>query len=449
MTFKNLGLSPELISTIEQVGYSAPTPVQKESIPAVLQGQDLLVCAQTGTGKTASFLLPMIDVMHHSRSRQGLCSAIVLVPTRELAIQVLENFNTLSAGTSLKAVSIVGGEVISTQERQIRKGVDMIIATPGRLLDLYDRGKLIFTHIKMVVLDEADRMLDMGFMPEVDRILSALPKLRQTLLFSATVADEIKKISTLYQIQPKEIKVKATTESQSLIEQKILKVTEDQKRPALLQILSEKPQEDQAIIFCNRKRDISGVVRFLSRNGHTTDALHGDMSQRARNETLDRFRQNQFKILVTSDVAARGIDITGISLVINHDVPIHEEDYVHRIGRTGRAGQEGVAITFVLKSDGKYFKKIESLIKKSVPEITIDWATVPQDQGAIDRETPKKEKRPRREASEGKSRRFEEEMDFLEQDSVVGFGKRLPAFMLIDPLVCLGDSKGESKREAK
>lgn len=467
MTFKNLGLSEELVATIERVGYTSPTPVQKESIPAILQGQDLLVCAQTGTGKTASFLLPTIDVLSHSRSRQGLCSAIILVPTRELAAQVFENFNTLSAGTRLKAISIVGGEVISAQERLLKKGVDVIIATPGRVLDLYDRGKIIFTNIKMVVLDEADRMLDMGFMPEVDRILSVLPKLRQTLLFSATVPQEIKKISNLYQIQPKEIKVTHSTTTEALIDQFILRVTEAQKRPALCKLLRDKPVDEPAIVFCNRKREISALTSYLGKNGFTAESLHGDMSQRARNDTLDRFRQDLFKVLVTSDVAARGIDIIGISLVVNHDVPINEEDYVHRIGRTGRAGKEGKAITFVLKLEAKRLKKIEDLIKKSIPEMTllpedlVDSDTVVQADSSREDSQGRRTKPAQVQRNEPKSipqealkdrsvstttrvQRPRRDVDSDNSDlnqPIVGFGKMLPSFMLLDPLDCLRESK--------
>lgn len=411
MTFTTIGLSQELAEIVEKAGFTDPTPVQKQSIPAILQGQDLLVSAQTGTGKTASFLLPTIDILLHSRLRQGLCSSIVLVPTRELAAQVLENFNTLSKGTSLKAISIVGGEVISSQERQLKKGVDLIIATPGRLLDLHERGKLIFTHIKMVILDEADRMLDMGFMPEVDRILSVLPKLRQTLLFSATVAEEIKKISNLYQLSPKEIIVESSVESKALIDQKILHLKEDQKSSVLIKILSENKTSEQSIIFCNRKKDISGLVRHLNRSGLTSDSLHGDMSQRARNETLDRFRQGKFRILVTSDVAARGIDVTGIGLVVNHDVPIHEEDYVHRIGRTGRAGQEGIAITFAMKSDAKNLKKIEKLLEKKIPEMEFDFSTLVKERTRVESSYVR---------------------EIIDDKPVLGFGDLIPAFMLFD-----------------
>lgn len=431
MTFEELGLSPELGDIINRLGYVTPTPIQAESIPAILQGRDILACAETGTGKTGAFLLPTIEILQNTRSRQGLPSAIVIVPTRELATQVYDNFKgyaeVIGGARTLKAISIVGGEVISSQERLLKKGVDMIIATPGRLIDLLERGKIICTNVKIVVLDEADRMLDMGFMPDVDRILSSLPKLRQTLLFSATVPEEIRKISQLYQINPKEIKISRSAKTSDLIEQRILRLTEGQKQQALKTLLTANESKGPVIVFCNRKLEINGLTRFLVKCGFVAESLHGDMNQRNRNETLERFRAEQFQVLVTSDVAARGIDISNIGLVVNYNVPLHMEDYVHRIGRTGRAGQEGRAIMFVMKSEERKLQNIQKLIKVTIPEMTLE----------IPVEEPKEEKKEEKRVDRHQSRRGEgrkRSEEDTSQDVVVGFGDNLPAFMRLDPL---------------
>lgn len=468
MTFQELGLSPELGDIINQLGYSTPTPIQSQSIPAILQGRDVLACAETGTGKTGAFLLPTIEILQNSRSRQGLPSAIVIVPTRELATQVFDNFNAYAAviggARTLKAISIVGGEVISSQERMLKKGVDMIIATPGRLIDMLERGKIICTNVKVVILDEADRMLDMGFMPDVDRILSSLPKLRQTLLFSATVPEEVRKISQLYQINPKEIKISRSAKTSDLIEQRILRLSEGQKQQALKQLLSENDSKEPVIVFCNRKLEINGLTRFLVNCGFSAESLHGDMSQRNRNEALERFRGGQFRVLVTSDVAARGIDINGISLVVNYNVPIHVEDYVHRIGRTGRAGQEGRAIMFVMKAEEKKLQNIQKLIKTTIAEMFLEiaaGAALPDEKSAEKRDSrkrtpvkndqePRSEKTVETERRDHSSRNVrntrnpdtrnadtrnrQPQENSSSQEVIVGFGNNLPAFMLNDPL---------------
>lgn len=451
MTFEELGLSPELEKIIEQLGYITPTPIQEQSIPAVLQGRDILACAETGTGKTGAFLLPTVEILQNSRSRQGLPSAIVMVPTRELATQVLDNFNAYATvmGTTrtLKAISIVGGEVISAQERQLKKGVDIIIATPGRLVDLLERGKIICTNIKIVVLDEADRMLDMGFMPDVDRILSSLPKLRQTLLFSATVPDEVKKISQLYQMNPKEIKVSRSAKTSDLIDQRIIHVTEAQKQPILYQLLTTHDTSQSIkrpiIVFCNRKKDINGLARFLTKSGFSTNYLHGDMNQHSRNDTLERFRQEQFQILVTSDVSARGLDITGIGLVVNYNVPINIEDYVHRIGRTGRAGQAGLAVMFVQKTESKRLASIEKLIKTPIPEMVLEITETQltkEHKKGIDKRVHNEQTNANK-SEQGKNRRSRDPqfgyLDFDDVEGTIGFGNKLPAFMKNDPLDCL------------
>lgn len=421
MSFKELGLSENLLKTIREIGYETPTPIQKESIPEILRGRDLLACAQTGTGKTASFSLPLIEILQGTRKRNRLPRAIILEPTRELAAQVEENILKYAGDTSLSTVLLVGGEIVTSQERKLKKGVDIIIATPGRIIDMFDRGKVIFTDIKAVIIDEADRMLDMGFMPDVDRILSMLPKLRQTLLFSATVAKEIKHISTRYQLNPKQITVTRPAKTAETIDQHIVKAQPRNKRKILRKILSTHPSQEPIIVFCNRKRDVDIVTKSLCNHGYLAQAFHGDMTQHARNETLEKFKKSEFKILVTSDIAARGIDVSDVSLVVNFDLPVNNEDYVHRIGRTGRAGKLGKAITFVMPSEDKKLKRLEYLIKKSITNLDI---VVEED---ITEEATEKKKLP--------SSRTTRPVRELREPTVpiIGFGDFIPAFMLIDP----------------
>jgi len=402
MTFLDTGITAELADVIKKLGYDIPTPVQSQAIPLALKGKDIVACAQTGTGKTAAFLLPVIEILKSSRSRHRMPGAIILIPTRELAAQVYENFLNYSQGTGLKAISVVGGEIISIQERNLKRGVDILIATPGRLIDLFERGKLLLSNIKIVVIDEADRMLDMGFMPDVDRILSYMPKLRQTLLFSATLPPEVKRISESYQIQPVEIKVSRSAETADTIDQSIVRLDEMQKRIALRKVLQSHLSIEPTVVFCNKKKDVDLLTKSLIKHRFSAQALHGDMDQRARNETLENFRKGNYRILVTTDVAARGIDVSGITLVVNFDVPIHEEDYVHRIGRTGRAGKTGAAIMFVMKNEDKKLARIEKLIKHSIKEIKVDL-----NENVIEDEPT---------------------------GSVVGFGQIIPKFMLVEPL---------------
>jgi superfamily II DNA/RNA helicase len=408
MSFSEIGLTQELANTVTKLGYEIPTPVQSAAIPLALQGKDILACAQTGTGKTAAFLLPTIEILKHSRARHRLPSAIILTPTRELATQVYENFVSYSAGTGLKAISVVGGEIISIQERTLKRGVDILIATPGRLIDLFERGKLILTNIKVIVIDEADRMLDMGFMPDVDKILSYLPKLRQTLMFSATVPSEVKRISQSYQLQPCEIKLSRSAKTAETIEQSVVHLDEMKKRVALRKVLRSYPSTEPTVVFCNKKRDADILAKSLDRHGFSAQALHGDMDQRSRNETLENFRKGNYRILVTTDVTARGIDVSGITLVVNFDVPIHEEDYVHRIGRTGRAGKDGVAIMFVTKGEEKKLKRIENLIKHTIKEIKVNLNEIMDEEESTEK--------------------------------VLGFGRVIPPFMLVDPLKFLSPS---------
>lgn len=372
MKFSDLGLSAELEQTVNKLGYELPTPIQEQAIPQILRGRDLFGCAQTGTGKTASFILPMIDVLHGSRSKVRMPRSIVLEPTRELAAQVLESFETYGKDHKLKAALLVGGESMADQEKQLKRGVDVLIATPGRLLDLFERGQILLADVRILVIDEADRMLDMGFIPDVDRIVATLPKMRQTLLFSATMPGEIKKLAQSYLINPKEIIIAPSTRTAATVTQHVVLVQDNKKRDVLREILSRQQNPGPIIIFCNRKRDISVLTSSLKKYGYQAGSLHGDMAQSQRNQTLEDFKGGKITVLVASDVAARGLDVDGLSLVVNFDVPMNAEDYVHRIGRTGRAGNAGVAITLVSGSDEKYLVGVQSFIQQEIPVMTLD-----------------------------------------------------------------------------
>jgi len=371
MKFSDLGLSAELEQTVNKLGYEVPTPIQEQAIPQILRGRDLFGCAQTGTGKTASFILPMIDVLHGSRSKVRMPRSIVLEPTRELAAQVLESFETYGKDHKLKAALLVGGESMTDQEKQLKRGVDVLIATPGRLLDLFERGQILLADVKILVIDEADRMLDMGFIPDVDRITANLPKMRQTLLFSATMPAEIKKLAHTYLINPKEIIIAPATRTATTVTQHAVRVQDNKKREALREILSMQENPGPIIIFCNRKRDIAVLTSSLKKYGYIAGSLHGDMAQSQRNQTLEDFKSGKITILVASDVAARGLDVDGLSLVVNFDVPMNAEDYVHRIGRTGRAGNAGVAITLVSGADEKYLAGVQAFIHQDIPVMAL------------------------------------------------------------------------------
>lgn len=376
MSFTDLELSAPLLKTLEELGYMLPTPIQQMAIPQVLYGRDLFACAQTGTGKTASFILPMIDVLSQTPSKTRLPRAIVLEPTRELAAQVFDNFQKYAKNSALKAALLSGGDFIADQEKALKKGADVLIVTPGRLLDLYERGRLVLTNVKFFVIDEADRMLDMGFIPDVDRISNLLPKSRQTLLFSATLPDDVKKLSAQYLMNPKEVIVTPSAKTADTVTQTLISVSPNdvEKRLVLRKVLRTQPDLQSVIIFCNRKKDVDIVTKSLKTHGFKAEGLHGDMAQSIRQQTLDNFKAHQFDILVASDVAARGIDVDTLNFVVNFDVPINAEDYVHRIGRTGRAGKVGSAVMFHTPKEKKLVAAIESLIKQSIPQITVDIA---------------------------------------------------------------------------
>jgi len=369
--FTDLGLSPEILRAIDDMGYLTPTPIQAQAIPTVLMARDVLGCAQTGTGKTASFVLPLMDILSGSRARARMPRSLILEPTRELALQVAENFVKYGKYLKLNHALLIGGESLSDQKEALMRGVDVLIATPGRLMDLFDRGGLLLTDTKILVIDEADRMLDMGFIPDIEKIVGFLPRMRQTLLFSATMAPEIRRLAEAFLSNPKEITVSRPASVASTIVAGLTVVDELDKREALRRLIRSEDVQN-ALIFCNRKRDVDILYKSLKRHGFSVGSLHGDMSQPERFATLAKFKANEIRLLVCSDVAARGLDIGGLSHVFNFDVPIHAEDYVHRIGRTGRAGLTGHAFTLATPDDRQFVDAIEKLIGAPIPRMQVE-----------------------------------------------------------------------------
>jgi superfamily II DNA/RNA helicase len=376
LKFSDLGLSSELSRAVADLGYESPTPIQEKSIPVVLMGRDILGSAQTGTGKTASFTLPMIDILASGRAKARLPRSLILAPTRELAAQVADSFEKFSVNNKLSMALLIGGVSFADQNAALSKGVDVLIATPGRLLDHFERGKVLLNDVKILVIDEADRMLDMGFIPDVEKIVSLLPRMRQTLFFSATLSDDIQKIGSKFVMNPKIIEVAPPASTAETVAQHLIWTDSKSKRQVLRNLLAVE-QVKNAVIFCNRKRDISTLVTSLQRHGFSAVALHGDMTQSARLDALQKFKDGDVPLLIASDVAARGLDIAGLSHVFNFDVPMSAEDYVHRIGRTGRAGKSGRAFTIAAgKDDIKYIGAIEKLIGKPIPPIELDQTSV-------------------------------------------------------------------------
>ncbi len=375
MNFNELNLDTKVLKAISETGYTAPTPIQAEGIPPALEGKDVLGIAQTGTGKTAAFSIPMINRLIKGRARARMPRTLVLAPTRELAAQVAENFETYSKHVKLSMALLIGGVSFKDQDQKIDRGVDVLIATPGRLLDHVERGKLMLSGIEIMVVDEADRMLDMGFIPDIERIFKMTPFTRQTLFFSATMPPEITRLTQEFLSNPTRIEVARASSASNNIAQALVSVSSAKKdglakakRDGLRAILAEESDTvTNAIIFCNRKRDIGILEKSLKKHGFSVGSLHGDLDQSVRMATLDAFRDNKISLLVASDVAARGLDIPDVSHVFNFDVPTHSEDYVHRIGRTGRAGRSGKAFTLASPAEAKYVEQIETMLKEKIP----------------------------------------------------------------------------------
>ncbi|KTE17727.1 DEAD/DEAH box helicase [Sphingopyxis sp. H115] len=371
MKFADLGLSDELLRAIDEAGYSEATPIQAGAIPSVLMMRDMIGIAQTGTGKTASFVLPMIDILAHGRARALMPRSLILEPTRELAAQVAENFEKYGKHHKLSMALLIGGVQMGDQVKALEKGVDVLIATPGRLMDLFERGKILLTGCNLLVIDEADRMLDMGFIPDIENICTKLPANRQTLLFSATMPPPIKKLADKFLSNPKTIEVARPASRNENIEQFLVKTSERGKRDTLRGLI-EAEDIHTAIIFCNRKTTVRELAKSLQRYRYKAGEIHGDMDQSSRIAELDRFKNGTINILVASDVAARGLDVKGVSHVFNFDAPWHPDDYVHRIGRTGRAGAKGRAFTLVTPSDDEAIDNIQKLTGYKIPVHTGD-----------------------------------------------------------------------------
>lgn len=406
MKFADLGLSDELMRAIDESGYDTPTPIQAGVIPSVLMMRDIIGIAQTGTGKTASFVLPMIDILAQGRARARMPRSLILAPTRELAAQVAENFEKYGKYHKLSMALLIGGVQMGDQVKALEKGVDVLIATPGRLMDLFERGKILLTGCNLLVIDEADRMLDMGFIPDIENICTKLPANRQTLLFSATMPPPIKKLADKFLSNPKTIEVARPASRNENIEQFLVKTSERGKRDTLRDLLDSEDLST-AIIFCNRKTTVRELAKSLQRSGFNAGEIHGDMDQSSRIAELDRFKAGTINILVASDVAARGLDVKGVSHVFNFDAPWHPDDYVHRIGRTGRAGAKGRAFTLVTPSDDEAIDNIQKLTGYKIPVHATEKA-----EAAAAKDEPREEREPRRERSErggrgGKAKRAE------------------------------------------
>jgi superfamily II DNA/RNA helicase len=428
MQFSDLELDPNLLKAIEEAGYSEPTPIQTAAIPHALRGRDVLGIAQTGTGKTASFTLPMIHMLAKGRAKARMPRSLILCPTRELAAQVAENFEKYGKYHKLTMALLIGGVNFNQQDKLIDRGVDVLIATPGRLLDHFERGKLMLTGIQIMVVDEADRMLDMGFIPDIERIFKLTPFTRQTLFFSATMPPEIQRLTDTFLQNPEQVEVAKQASPAETVSQTVFpfrpsaKERADREKRALLRklIRAEGDSFKNAIIFCNRKRDVGVLLKSLQKHGLNAGALHGDLDQSVRMATLKAFRDGELDLLVASDVAARGLDIPDVSHVFNFDVPTHPEDYVHRIGRTGRAGKSGTALTICLPHEHKYLDRIEELVGGQIPRAETPDVSAEESSG-----------KPARDGRKGAEKRAEKGADKRESK---GAGKR-------------GEKRGEERAE--
>ncbi len=433
MKFEDLGLSEPILAAIRDCGYDSPTPIQEKAIPNILMARDVVGLAQTGTGKTAGFTLPMIEILNGGRAKARMPRSLILSPTRELAAQIADNFDMYGKNCNLSKALLIGGSNMADQIKVLERGVDVLIATPGRLIDLFERGNILLNDIKILVIDEADRMLDMGFIPDIEKICSLLPPLRQTLLFSATMAPEIKALTSKFLSNPKEVAVSAPATTAVTVEQFQVPVSSPKAKNNVLEKIIQQENVQTAFIFCNRKRDVDSLSKWLANKGYKARAMHGDMAQSARMETLEKFKSNEINLLVCSDVAARGIDVDSVSHVFNYDVPMNPDDYVHRIGRTGRAGQKGRAWMLVTKYDDKFMMALLKRIDSKIETIKIDDKGEEKHSGKTDdsrkhqsKNTPRENipatKSKGRDGAKNKSQRNDEVAD------VNGFGDEVPAF---------------------
>jgi superfamily II DNA/RNA helicase len=454
MNFKELGLGAKTLQGIESVGYREATPIQEQTIPHVLNRRHLFGCAQTGTGKTASYTLPILDLLESGRQRARLPRVLILTPTRELAQQVEESFTKYGKFHNFKLCVLIGGEPMGPQEKNLSRGADVIIATPGRLIDFIDRQRLMTHAIDILVIDEADRMLDMGFMPDIEKIKSFIVPTCQTIMFSATLSDDIKKIAHTFLVNPVEIFVTPPAQVAENVEQFIIKVKAILKKSVIKDLIEEQ-KPNNAIIFCNRKKDIPEIQRFLRKHNYSASALHGDLDQGERKQTLQDFKDGKIAFLVASDVAARGIDVEGLSCVFNYDIPNNPEEYVHRIGRTGRAGHQGKAFTLMSETESKLLRAIQKLIGITIPEHKIAGqrneeqeeplevkkaqaeskaprsAAPRQDAPKAPRATPA-QAQASGEVKDRNVRRTRPDHSSHERKVIVGFGDMIPKFMLQD-----------------
>ena len=439
--FSDLKLNPKILKAVKDAGYEKPTPIQEKAIPAALDGKDVLGIAQTGTGKTASFTLPMINLLSRGRARARMPRSLVLCPTRELAAQVAENFDTYAKNLKLSKALLIGGVSFKEQDILIDKGVDVLIATPGRLIDHFERGKLLLTGVQVMVVDEADRMLDMGFIPDIERIFKLTPFTRQTLFFSATMAPEIERITNTFLSAPVRVEIARQATASENIKQSVVmfapkqKDRESSEKRQLLRHLIDLEGKNctNAIVFCNRKTDVDICSKSLNKYGYQAAPIHGDLDQTKRTETLESFRDGDLRILVASDVAARGLDIPSVSHVFNFDVPIQAEDYVHRIGRTGRAGRDGTAIMICSKKDRKNLSNVEELLQKEIPRTNFADGTVSLDEnesedlknksrmGSIDENSTQYKK--------NRSKASKNNQKYDNSNRIVGLGEHTPGFL--------------------
>ena len=453
MKFSDLGLSEATLKAVEEAGYTEPTPIQEKAIPKILAGSDILGIAQTGTGKTAGFTLPMIEILSAGRAKARMPRSLIIAPTRELAAQVSQSFETYGKYHRLTMALLIGGVSFEDQIRKLDRGVDVLICTPGRLLDHFERGRLMLNGVQVLVIDEADRMLDMGFIPDVERICKLIPGKRQTLFFSATMPPEIQRLADQFLVMPAVIEVASRTSTATTVSQALCVVDEMDKRRALRHFLNTE-KIGNAIVFCNRKKDVDILLKSLKQHGFDAEALHGDLSQSYRMEVLEKFRNGEIRILVASDVAARGLDIPDVSHVFNFDVPQQAEDYIHRIGRTGRAGRTGHSIMFATPDDGPYVRAIQNMIGKEIEAVTVpdvqsqeldfdDKSTRRKRRGskpkpAAKAEAPKPrrekaaDKPPRKSQAKPEPRREKKSEEKQDRD-VVGMGDHVPAFLLRKP----------------